>query len=144
MALDQLYQQLLLAHNRSPRNFGPLAGATHAGPGYDALCGDDIQVELKIEQGRILAAAFSGEACAVTKASASMMTEWLPGRTVEELPLWLERLAELLARPDLPDLPELGQINQLRAVSAFPARVRNALLPWRAAVSAVATGEVLG
>jgi nitrogen fixation protein NifU and related proteins len=141
MALEQLYQQLILEHNRNPRHLGHLPGATHCGVGQDALCGDDIRVELTVEAGQIVAAGFSGEACAVTKASASMMCDWLPGRRVEVLPLWLERLAELLTHPELPDLAELGEINQLRAVSAFPARVRNALLPWRAAVSAAA-GEV--
>lgn len=137
MALDQLYQQLILDHNRSPRNFGPLPGATHAGRRQDAMCGDDLLVELVVEDDRIIAAGFSGEACAVTKASASMLTNWLPDRSVAELLLWTQRFTELLAHPDLPDAPELGEINQLRAVSAFPARVRNALLPWRAAVAAV-------
>lgn len=133
MALDQLYQQLILDHNRCPRNYGRLPMATHHGRGQDALCGDDILLELKVENELIMAAAFSGEACAVTKASASLLTCWLPGHSLGEVSIWKARFAELLAHPEMPDLPELANINQLRAVSAFPARVRNAMLPWQAA-----------
>lgn len=137
MALDQLYQRLILEHNRAPRNYGCLPGATHAGRGQDALCGDDILLELKVENDRIAAAAFSGEACALTKASASLLSSWLVGRSVADLSMWQARFAELLARPELPDEAALGEINQLRAVSAFPARVRNVLLPWQAAGAAI-------
>ncbi len=142
MALDQLYQQLILEHNRNPRHFGPLPDATHAGRGQDALCGDDILVELQIESDRIKAAAFSGEACAVTKASASLLTEWLVGREPAEIIEWVGRFERLLKDASIEDAPELGEINQLRAVSQFPARVRNALLPWDAALNALAGPEV--
>jgi nitrogen fixation protein NifU and related proteins len=132
MALDHLYQQTILEHNRKPRNFGPLPGATHAARGQDALCGDDILIELRIDGQRIEAAAFSGEACAVTKASASLLTDWLVGREPAEVIEWVSRFERLLRDTTIEDAPELGAINQLRAVGQFPARVRNALLPWRA------------
>lgn len=138
MALEHLYQQLILDHNRAPRHFGRLPGATHSGRGQDALCGDDILVELKVENEKIVAAAFSGEACAVTKASASLLTTWLHGRRADEVLHWSERFAMLMRCPDHPDAPELGELNQLRAVSAFPARLRNALLPWQAVGRALA------
>lgn len=137
MALDQLYQQLILEHNRNPRHFGPLPDATHAGRGQDALCGDDILVELQIESDRIKAAAFSGEACAVTKASASLLTDWLVGREPGDLTTWRDRFETLLKNIALDDAPELGAINQLRVVGQFPARLRNALLPWEAACRAL-------
>jgi len=131
MALDKLYQQLVLDHNRSPRNFGPLPGATHSARGRDALCGDDILVELIVDGDQVERAAFSGEACAITTASASMLTEWLIGRSVSEFEDAFEQFEQVLTKPDEPPCPELGDINELSAVSAFPARVRNALLPWK-------------
>lgn len=136
MALDKLYQQVILDHNRHPHNFGRLPGATHSGRGHDALCGDDILVELIVADGRIEQAAFSGEACAVTKASASMLTDWLKGRSLDEIDTALQTFENILSDPDAPVAEELGEINELRAVSDFPARVRNALLPWRTAIRA--------
>jgi nitrogen fixation NifU-like protein len=135
--LEQLYQQLILEHNRNPRNFGPLAAATHSARGYDALCGDDILIELKIEDGRIVQAAFSGDACAVTRASASMLTEWLKGRNVEDLPGCYQRFHAVLRDTALPPEPELGELDHLRAVGEFPARIRNAELPWQTAIKAL-------
>lgn len=138
MALARLYQQVLLDHNRSPRHFGRLAEATHFARGRDGLCGDDILVELRLAEGRIEQAAFSGQSCAITTASASMLMEWLQGKGRDEVERAGERFAQLLDEPQLADDPSLGQINQLRAVSGFPARVRNALLPWRTVASALA------
>lgn len=137
MALDQLYQQVILDHNRSPQHFGRLEGVTHSARGQDALCGDDILVELKVVDGRIEQAAFSGEACAITTASASMLMDWLVGRSEAEIQTACEHLSQLLENPKGPDDPELRDINHLRAVSGFPARVRNALLPWRTAIRAL-------
>ncbi|MDZ7790694.1 MAG: SUF system NifU family Fe-S cluster assembly protein [Xanthomonadales bacterium] len=137
MALDKLYQQVILDHNRSPHHYGRLEGATHSARGQDALCGDDILVELRVVDGRIEEAAFSGEACAITTASASMLMDWLIGRAAREVDVNLVRFSRLLEAPDEPDDPELGDINHLRAVSGFPARVRNALLPWRTAIDAL-------
>ncbi len=137
MALDKLYQQVILDHNRSPRHYGRLEGATHSARGHDALCGDDILVELRVADGKIQEAAFSGEACAITTASASMLMDWLVGRSRSEVALEHAHFAQLLDDPELPDRPELGAINHLRAVSGFPARVRNTLLPWRATLQAL-------
>jgi nitrogen fixation NifU-like protein len=137
MALDQLYQRIILEHNRAPRRRGRLDAATHQARGRDALCGDDILVELRVEAGCIEDAAFSGEACAITTASASMLMDWLVGRSLDDFRVAHERFASCLADARMPDAPELGDINCLRAVSAFPARVRNALLPWQTVGRAV-------
>lgn len=137
MALDQLYQQVILDHNRSPHHYGRLDGVTHSARGQDALCGDDILIELRMVDARIEQAAFSGEACAITTASASMLMQWLPGRSHAEIVAAYERFAEILRDSGLPDDPALGDINHLRAVSGFPARVRNALLPWRTVIEAI-------
>ncbi|WP_376691416.1 Fe-S cluster assembly sulfur transfer protein SufU [Wenzhouxiangella sp. EGI_FJ10409] len=137
MALDQLYQQVILDHNRCPHHHGRLEGATHSARGRDALCGDDILVELRVGDTSIEAAAFSGDACAITTASASMLMDWLVGRTAEDVVRFETLFSQLLHDSELPDLPDLGDINHLRAVSGFPARVRNAMLPWRTAIDAL-------
>ncbi|RFF31216.1 Fe-S cluster assembly sulfur transfer protein SufU [Wenzhouxiangella sediminis] len=137
MALDKLYQQVILDHNRSPHHYGRLEGATHSARGQDALCGDDILVELRVAGGTIEEAAFSGEACAITTASASMLMDWLPGKSARDIEFGCSRFERLLGDSSLPDDLDLGDINHLRAVSGFPARVRNALLPWRTALAAL-------
>jgi len=137
MALHQLYQQLILEHNRSPRNFGPLAGATHSARGFDALCGDDLLFELRVENGIIRAAAFSGEACAVTKACASMLTEWLPGRKRADVESGLKAFSAVLTGVDMKSDETLGHFSELSALSDFPARQRNARLPWRCVLEAL-------
>jgi len=140
MALDELYQQVVLDHNRSPRHRQRLDAVTHQARGRDALCGDDILVELEVEDGLVKTAGFSGEACAITTASASMLMSWLAGRRVEEVEAGYGLFRNLLEDADLPDAVELGPMNHLRAVAAYPARVRNALLPWRTALRAL-SGE---
>ncbi len=137
MALDQLYQQLILEHNRKPRNYGRLANPTNAARGHDALCGDDILIELRIVKNRIEQAGFSGQACAITRASASMLCEWLIGRQTATVSLAFDQFQNLLGNDTLPDHPDLGDINQLRAVSRFPARRRNAELPWKTTLRAL-------
>lgn len=141
MALQDLYQQIILEHNRQPRHFGRLSGATHSARGQDALCGDDILVELKVDRDTIVAAGFSGEACAITTASASMLSVWLTGRSIEDFSNAFAGFRQLLSNASVGDSKDLGEINALRAVSEYPARVRNALLPWRAVHEAL-TGQL--
>lgn len=141
MPLSRLYQERLLAHNREPSNHREMPDATHQARGVDALCGDDIRLWLKLDGGRIAAASWSGEACAVTTAAASMLTAWLPGRTPTELRAAHDRFAALIEDPEAPDDPGFGDLNVLRAVAAFPSRRRNALLPWRTALDALAGND---
>jgi len=137
MSLDQLYQSKILEHNRAPHNHSEMPDATHSAHGLDALCGDDIQVWIRVEDGRVAAASWSGEACAITTASASMLSRWLSGRRIEEIGPAAELFETLLEAQDRPDAPLLGEINALRAVGRFPSRRRNALLPWNAALDAL-------
>lgn len=140
MSLDQLYQSKILEHNRVPHNHFEMSDATHSARGTDALCGDDIRVWLRAEGGRVAAASWSGEACAITTASASMLSDWLVGREVGEIEAARERFARLLEDQSLPDAPAFGEINALRAVGRFPSRKRNALLPWETALDALSEG----
>jgi nitrogen fixation NifU-like protein len=138
MALNELYQQTILAHNRAPKNRRTMDGWTHRARGLDALCGDDLVIELKVGQaGTIEDAAWSGEACAVTTASASMLTEWLAGKDPEAVHRAAARFQALLEDSSVNDDPDLSEINRLRSVSKFPSRVRNALLPWETALDAL-------
>ena len=138
MALDELYKARILEHNRNPRHFGPLARATHRARGTDALCGDDLVMEIELRDGILRAAGFEGHACAVTTAAASMLADWLPGRTPSEFEAARRAFRMLLADPDGGAAPELGELAELRGVGRFPARVRNALLPWRTVAAALA------
>lgn len=137
MSLDQLYQSKILAHNRAPRNHVELPDATHSAHGLDALCGDDIRVWLRVEEGCVAAASWSGEACAITTASASMLTSWLAGRRIDEIVPAFRRFKDLLEDDDQPDAPVLGELDALQAVGRFPSRKRNALLPWNAVLEAL-------
>ena len=138
MTLNQLYQQRILEHNKDPQHFGPLPEATHRGRGLDALCGDDIEVALIVQGERVVDAQFSGEACAVTKASASMLMSWLIGRSITDIPEAYEAFRALLANPEARANELLGELNDLQPVGAFPARRGNACLPWQATLEALA------
>lgn len=137
MTLDALYQKLILAHNQCPHNFGELPGATHRGRAQDALCGDDLEIALFIQGSQVVKATFYGEACVVTKASASLLTDWLVGQEIASLPASFEAFQALLADPEHPKVPNLGALNELQPVGAFPARRGNACLPWIATLRAV-------
>ena len=137
MSLDHLYQSKILEHNRQPHNHFEMPDATHSADGLDALCGDDIRVWLSVRDGRVAGASWSGEACAITTASASMLTSWLIGRYTIEIAPAFELFRNLLEDKRLPDAPALGEINALRAVGGFPSRKRNAMLPWNATLEAL-------
>lgn len=137
MSLNELYQSRLLEHNRAPQHHHAMADATHHARGMDALCGDDLSIWLRVVDGRIEAASWTGEACVVTTASASMLTEWLIGRTRDQLAAGFAAFVRLLDVEANVQTPELGEFNALAAVGRFPSRVRNALLPWKTALEAL-------
>ncbi len=138
MSIEQLYRDIILEHNRRPRNFRRLAEPTHSARGQDASCGDDLLMELRVVDDRVQEAAFSGAACAVTQAAASLLTSWLCGRPLAEVGTGLERFTALLDDPASGPDALLGALNELQPVGAFPARRRNALLPWRTVLKALA------
>jgi len=137
MSVENLYRDVVIEHNRRPRNFRRLAGATHCARGQDASCGDDLWIELKLIDDRIHEAAFCGDVCAVTQATASLLTVWLRGRSPDEVRSGLACFSALLDDPKAAPVALLGDLNELQPVGAFPARRRNALLPWRTAVKAL-------
>jgi nitrogen fixation NifU-like protein len=130
--LDDLYQEIILDHNRRPRNFGVLKDATHHADGHNPLCGDEITVFAHIEGDRIAEITFDGQGCAISKASGSLMTQRLKGRTLAEAREIMRDVRTLLTVPEdaEPDLEKLGDIAALAGVRKFAVRVKCATLAW--------------
>jgi nitrogen fixation NifU-like protein len=130
-SLQDLYQQVILDHYRRPRNKGPLEGATHALTLNNPLCGDVIDLMLRMEGNRIAEVQFEGKGCSISQASASMMGAVLKGRTVEEALSVMEVFTRMLhGDMDAAADTELGDLRALAGVSKFPVRVKCALLAW--------------
>jgi nitrogen fixation protein NifU and related proteins len=130
--LDELYQEVILDHNRSPRNFGKLEGANRNAEGYNPLCGDQITVYVKLEDGVIRDIAFEGSGCAISKASASMMTSSVKGKTATEAVVLFDKVHKMLTEGigSEDDSQGLGKLAILSGVCKFPARVKCASLSW--------------
>jgi len=135
-ALRALYEEVILDHNRNPRNFlkNP-PGAAHHAHGYNPLCGDEFTVHLRVEDGVIRDAGFEGAGCAISTASASLMTEAVRGRTVDEARRLFGSMHNLLT--DAGQAGEVGKLQVLAGVKAFPMRVKCATLPWHTLVAAL-------
>jgi len=129
---EELYQQTILEHNRNPRNFRKLEGATHAAEGYNPLCGDHLWVYMKVNsKGIIEDAAFEGSGCAISKASASMMTESLKAKSVQEAQVLFEEFHKLVIGELKPDSPHhLEKLAVFSGIWQYPARVKCASLGW--------------
>ncbi|HEV3077840.1 MAG TPA: SUF system NifU family Fe-S cluster assembly protein [Thermoanaerobaculia bacterium] len=161
--LQDLYGEVILDHNRRPRNFGRLPGASHSAVGYNPLCGDRVEVYLRVEQGRIEEIAFEGVGCAISTASASMMTEALRGKSLEETRRLFasfhalvtgapagggstragfggEARAEAAGSSAAGGALELGKLAAFAGVGEYPMRVKCATLAWHALQSALQSG----
>ena len=132
--LDELYQSLILDHNRSPRNFGTLEGADRHAEGYNPLCGDQVAVDLKLDGDRISDIKFSGNGCAISKASASLMTTAVKGKTLAEAEVLFSGFHGLVTGTVVPEDPKktLGKLAIFAGVAEFPVRVKCATLAWHA------------
>ncbi len=129
--LRELYQEVILDHNRRPRNKGRVPGATASAAGHNPLCGDNVTVTLKTVDGRVADIAFEGVGCAVSTASASLMTEAIKGKTVEEAEEIFRRFQKMVTQIDEGHEDEgLGDLNVLAGVRAYPVRIKCATLPW--------------
>ncbi len=131
--LTDLYQEVILDHNRRPRNFGALATANRAAEGFNPLCGDKVKVYLEVENGVVKKAAFEGAGCAISTASASLMTEVLAGKSRQEVDTLFAGFHELLTGdPSVAGEagPELGKLAVFSGVREYPVRVKCATLAW--------------
>jgi nitrogen fixation NifU-like protein len=138
--LNELYQQLILDHNKSPRNFRKIEGATHHAEGYNPLCGDHFNVFVEMEGDTIKDVSFQGSGCAISKASASMMTTAVKGTKRDEAEKLFEKFRAVVTRDihkEVDDLEELGCLGALAGVAEFPARIKCASLAWHALHSAL-------
>jgi nitrogen fixation NifU-like protein len=130
--LNDLYQEVILDHNRNPRNFRALPDANRRAEGDNPLCGDHFTVFLKLDNDIIRDVSFQGAGCAISKASASMMTEHLKGKTVAQARDCFARFQRMLATGETGDEEALGSLCALGGVHKFPMRVKCAILSWHA------------
>lgn len=140
MSLDDLYRQQVLEHNRNPRNFREMPEATHQARGLNALCGDDLRVYLKITGDSIEEISFQGDACAISMASASMMTEAVHQQSIGRAKELFEQFDQLMLNGESTTLPE--ELAVLAGVRKFPARIKSARLPWHAMMAALQGQEM--
>ena len=129
MDTPALYHHVVLDHYRNPRNRGVLAECTHAADGVNPLCGDALRVELACANGRIAGMRFSGEACAITTATASMLSELAVGREAADIVALNAPFARLLAG-EIDEARALGPLNAMRELKRYPSRRKCAELPW--------------
>src|SRR5262249_59260768 len=133
--LRDLYQQVILDHNKKPRNFRVLAGANRTADGYNPLCGDQLKLYLDVEDGVIKDATFQGKGCAISKASASLMTAAVIGKPVDEAETLFHRVHAMLtgdatASHDTSGTHGLGKLAPFAGVREFPSRIKCASLAW--------------
>ena len=131
--LSDLYQEVVLDHGKRPRNFGPLEGETHRAEGLNPLCGDHFTVHAKVEGGVVRDVRFEGSGCAISKASASVMTGVVKGKTGPEIEALFERFHRLVTEgPGTAPAEELGKLAVFGGVHDYPTRVKCASLAWHA------------
>jgi nitrogen fixation NifU-like protein len=143
-SLRELYQDVILDHSRHPRHFGPLPEATHHAEGYNPLCGDRVKINLIMDANdRIADMKFEGRGCAISQASASMMTDMVVGRTVAEAEKLMGGFLHLVKGEDTTELKgdDREMLDVMAGVSAFPMRVKCATLAWHTMKSALEGGE---
>ncbi len=128
--LRELYQDVILEHSKTPRNYRELQNANHKAEGYNPLCGDHFTIYLDLEGNKIKDVTFQGSGCAISKASASMMTQSVKGKSKEEAGKMFERFHELVTGAGNGDREALGKLAVFSGVSEFPVRVKCATLAW--------------
>ena len=140
--LRELYEEVILDHNRRPRNFGRRPEACNrTAHGHNPLCGDQVEVSMTVRDGVIEDIAFAGEGCAISTASASMMTQVLKGSTGEAARSLFDAMHAVLVEDEPPDLERLGKLGALLGVKDFPMRVKCATLPWHTMQAALAGSD---
>jgi len=130
--LRELYQEVILEHSRKPRNYRVLEGANHKAEGFNPLCGDHFTVYLELKDGAIQDIGFQGSGCAISKASASMMTQSLKGKTTAQAEELFTRFHDLVTGHPPAKEEDLGKLAVFAGVSEFPLRVKCATLAWHA------------
>ena len=128
--LDELYREIILDHYRNPRHRGSLSSPSASHEGLNPLCGDEVTVELLVDGGRIADVAYNGSGCSISQSSASMMTEAISGKTLEEVKRLSGDFRSMMRGDDDVDPESLGDLEALSGVRKFPVRVKCATLAW--------------
>jgi nitrogen fixation NifU-like protein len=135
--LGDLYQEMILDHGKRPRNFGKLEDFNREAEGFNPLCGDECRVYLDVEDDRLAGVRFEGHGCAISTASASLMTEAVRGLTLEEAKALFERLHDLVTKDDAEPDGRLGKLAVFAGVRNYPLRVKCATLAWHTLLAAM-------
>ena len=142
--MEELYREIILDHNKRPRNYHAMEGATNHADGHNPLCGDEIEVFVKIKNGVIEDISFQGEGCAISKSSASLMTSVMKGKSVEEAKRQCGIVVDMLTgkESNSSKIEALGDIAALQGVRQFPARIKCATLSWHTLEESLKGGEM--
>jgi nitrogen fixation NifU-like protein len=140
--LNELYQQVILDHSRSPQNFKKLENANRVASGHNPLCGDQIKVYVVLDGDQVKDISFEGSGCAISKASASMMTTALKGKSKEEIKKIFDRFQDMIKTGTTPS-EEMGKLAVFSGVHKFPTRIKCAILPWHAIVASLEGAETV-
>ena len=136
--LSDLYQEILLEHNNKPRNFRKVEDASATAEGYNPLCGDQITLYLKVVDDKVEDVGFQGVGCAISRASASMMTQSIKGRSLDEAQELFDAFHSMIIHPnEEPDFDTLGDLETLAGVNEYPTRIKCAVLAWHTMRSAL-------
>ena len=141
--LNELYQEVILDHNRRPRNFRRIEGASHHAAGHNPLCGDRLTLDVQVDDGRIADIAFQGSGCAISKASASLMTDAVKGQSVGAARELFERFHRMVTTPPDQPVEGMGKLSVLAGVREFPVRVKCASLAWHTLKAALEREEAV-
>ncbi len=141
--LSDLYQEILLEHNRRPRNFRKLEDATHRADGFNPLCGDEISLQLRLDEETVGDVGFQGHGCAISRASASLLTQAVKGASTSDTIAMFDEFHRMLTEPDAElNYDLLGDLEILAGVIAYPTRIKCAILAWHTLRAAMDGQEI--
>lgn len=138
--LDELYREIILEHYRSPKRKRHVEGQNRHADGSNPLCGDQIEVEARIEDGRLADVGFVGRGCSISQASASLMSDWVAGRPIDEALAAVGAFQQMMTSGEAPSEVDLGDAEALLGVAKFPVRVKCASLGWKTLEQALRRG----
>ena len=141
--LNDLYQEVILDHNKRPRNFRVIEGPSHHAEGFNPLCGDQLSLTLRVDGDTISDVAFQGSGCAISKASASLMTDAIKGKSVDEAQSLFQRFHSMVTTPPAQPVENMGKLSVLAGVREFPVRVKCASLAWHTLKAALDRKELI-
>jgi len=141
--LNDLYQEVILDHNKRPRNIRVMEAPSHHAEGFNPLCGDQLSLTLRVDGNTISDVAFQGSGCAISKASASLMTDAIKGKSLDEADALFQRFHSMVTTPPAQPVENMGKLSVLAGVREFPVRVKCASLAWHTLKAALDRKELI-